>query len=102
MNKDIKLSTIGGNGLTGDHGFIAPGLHVSMNFDCNGMVFVEGEYAGWKRVSAQEAIDGKMNIITCSQCDKPAVSIDHHYPYFKCGNHCAEHKTRDCKECGGC
>ena len=105
MNKVIK-SKIDKNGLTGDSGFVSPNLHLAMNFSSNGMVFVdffhENEFHGWKRVSLQEAIDGKMNIITCSQCDKPCVSIDHHYPYFSCKNHCEEHKPMDCKKCGGC
>ena len=80
---------MGKYGLTGNSGLTGWG-HVSASYDCNGMVFVETDDY-WKRMPKEEAEKQGLKIITCSYCDKPAVSLDHHYPYMADQNLCAEH-----------
>ena len=82
-------------GLTGDSGMVADGLHISAPYDSNGMVFVEVEDKEWgvicERVEKEKATTEKMNIITCSMCNKPAVSLDHYWPYYSDHCLCEEH-----------
>jgi hypothetical protein len=78
------------NGLTGNSG-IVPGGHLGMNYSAGeGNVFVATK-DWWKRVTANEVQDGDV-IVTCYYCDKPAISIDHHYPYETEFNYCEDHK----------
>lgn len=82
-------NAIGKYGITGDHGFFGS-IHLSAPFDCNGKVFVEdGEY--WKRVTKREAKKKGLRVIHCSECDKPAVRLDHLWPYENKMTACAEH-----------
>ena len=81
------------NLLTGNSGYIAPGIHVSAPYDSNGKVFVEysfhtklangkrGTYQSWKRMTMARAKKEKRNIIRCL-CGKPAVQMDHFSPYY--------------------
>ena len=84
---------MGKYGLSGSSGMVGGGLHIAASYDCNGMVFVEvqDEDVGlwWKRVAKEEAEEGK--IIKCSMCDKPAVSLDHYWPYYTERCLCADH-----------
>lgn len=76
-------------GLTGDSGFIGD-CHFSAPYDCNGMVFVEHDN-WWKRMDKKEAKKKGLKIIKCEYCDKPAVSLDHHWPYMSDTTVCAKH-----------
>ena len=83
---------MGKYGITGDSGMVADGLHVAGSYDCNGMVFVEkGDW--WKKVKKEDADESK--IIKCSQCEKPAVSLDHYWPYSSKMCLCADHYGKD-------
>ena len=81
-------------GLTGDSGFVAPGLHISASYSCNGLVFVEVEHPEygtvWERMSAEEAQQKGLEIIKCSRCDNYATSLDHYFPYMQDRNLCDE------------
>jgi len=77
-------------GLTGDCGFISPNIHVNANYDCNGMVFVETDDY-WERMPKKEAKKKGLKIIKCSYCDKPAVSLDHSWPYLQDETTCKKH-----------
>jgi hypothetical protein len=74
------------NGMTG----LYPGGHIPMRFSNNGMVFVDDGYH-WKRVPEAEADPEK--IIRCSHrgCNKPAITLDHYYPYYRDDNKCEDH-----------
>ena len=82
-------------GLTGNSGFVAPGLHIAANYDCNGMVFVEVEDPEWgliwERMESIEAHEKGLQIIKCALCEKPATSIDHYFPYYQEMNRCDDH-----------
>lgn len=36
---------------------------------------------------------GEREVIKCSLCSKPAVQLDHHYPYYSTYNLCASHRN---------
>ena len=87
-----------GNGLAGNSGLgaeyhNAEVFHVSAPFSNNGMVFVDVDdgKCDWKRVPEAEADPAK--IIRCSEpgCEKPAVMLDHFYPYHSENNRCEGH-----------
>jgi len=93
MNEDSKMGTYG---LKGNDGFIADGnIHLSASYDSNGEVFTEifdGDSApSWERMKLTEAVIRKATIISCSECDLPAVSLDHHWPYHTEMNFCKVH-----------
>ena len=84
---------MGKYGLSGNSGFVTKDLHIAAPYDSNGMVFVEqfdGEFGmTWERVKIEEAISA--NIIRCYLCDKPAVSLDHYWPYHSELCRCEDH-----------
>ena len=86
---------IGKYGLTGNSGVVAEGLHIAGSYDSNGGVFVstiDDDYGHvWERVDKERAVSEGMEIISCSMCEKPAVSLDHHWPYFSDYCRCADH-----------
>jgi len=92
------MSDRGKYGIKGNTGLGVGGMfHMSAPYDCNGMVFVEKEHEEWgtvwERVDSDKAEGRK--IITCFMCDKPAVSLDHLWPYHSEMCRCAEHfKTK--------
>ena len=76
-------------GLTGNSGLV-PGGHIGATYSAGrGNVFVEVEDF-WQRVKKSEVTPG-MNIVKCRLCDKPAVSLDHYYPYDIQFNRCEDH-----------
>lgn len=91
------MSELGKHGLTGSHGFIAPGVHVCANYAANkGNVFVReddpetGSYGmSWKRVPVAEA--NPADIITCFCCEKPAVTVGPFFPLYSSDCACEEH-----------
>jgi len=88
MNKLGKFGIKGNTGLG-----VAGAFHLSAPYDSNGQVFVDCRDRGWERVDADKANPDA--IIRCCMCDKPAVSLDHLYPYHSEMNRCARHfKTR--------
>lgn len=102
-------TSIGKYGITGSTGLGVSGFfHVSAPYDCNGKVFVEWEYVstltnnetpevkiekwdGWKRMTMKRALKENRKIILCCQCNEPAVSLDHFYPYMSNRNFCQKH-----------
>lgn len=90
---------MGKYGLSGNSGIVAEGLHIAAPYDSNGGVFVEVEDEEWgvvwRRVSKKKAESKGMKIISCSMCEKPAVSLDHHWPYFHDYCRCKDHYGKD-------
>jgi len=92
-------------GLTGRSGFIITKnglIHISSHYGITrkDMCFVEYEFKdkdseyshlSWKRMTIKKALKDNCKIITCSKCNKYAVTIDHHFPYFDNYNMCKEH-----------
>lgn len=81
--------------LKGSSGFISPFLHVNAPYDCNGLVFVEDDDPDygqvWSRIKKDQAEREGMKIIKCSKCTKPAVQLDHLWPYYDEQNLCEDH-----------
>lgn len=86
---------MGKYGLSGNDGMVADGLHIAAPYDSNGDVFVEIDHEDygvvWKRVPPEQARSLGLNVIKCSMCEKPAVSLDHYWPYYSEFNRCADH-----------
>ena len=81
-------------GIKGNTGLGVGGMfHVSAPYDSNGKVFIRVQDKEWgvvwKRVSADKADPAR--VIRCCMCDKPAVSLDHLWPYHSERNRCAAH-----------
>jgi hypothetical protein len=92
LEKIKKSGELDKYGLTGVHGFVGAGIHLSANYSSgDDTVFVrdEEEWDMWERINTKDAKD--RNIITCYYCDKPAVSLDHSWPYLQEHTTCAEH-----------
>lgn len=88
------MKDLGKYGITGNTGLGVGGFfHITAPYDSNGMVFVSSEedMMDWSRVPLEEAKEKNLSIISCCMCSKPAVSLDHHYPYFMSKNRCEEH-----------
>lgn len=88
------MSDMGKFGIKGNTGLGVGGMfHVSAPYDANGKVFICVHHKKWgevwKRVRADKA-DPK-RIIRCCMCEKPAVSLDHLWPYHSEMNRCADH-----------
>ena len=87
------------NGLTND-GFVGGYFHVTANYAAgDGNCFIaqciseEGfDYECWDRMPLQQAIEQGCTIIQCHHCDKPAISIDNHWPYMSEMNYCEDHR----------
>lgn len=88
------MNRIGKYGLTGSSGRIG-GIRLAMPYGANkGIVFVEDEHAewgAWCRMTLRRAQREKRTIIPCSRCDKPAVSLDHYWPYYNDFTRCEDH-----------
>lgn len=112
--KDLELiasiknsPSLGKHGIKGNTGLGVEGFfHLSAPYDSNGMVFVQYTYRrkyiqdgtvlieemdSWKRMTLARAKKEHRRIIPCSMCNKPAVSLDHLWPYEIVFNRCAEH-----------
>jgi hypothetical protein len=83
-------------GLTGNSGFVG-GFHLNANYAAGeGNVFQKAQlemYPGefvdhWERVKTEDANPDK--IIKCYNCNKPAVTLDHSWPYLQEKTLCAE------------
>ncbi len=86
------------HGLTGNSGLGALGcFHVSANYaarkaGCFVEVIPRGERVPtWRRMTVERATKEKRHIISCSYCRRPAISLDHYWPYHSEANHCAWH-----------
>lgn len=89
-------------GLSGNSGFVATPdgmVHVNANYDSNKKVFVETRDGYWRRESRKRANPEK--IIRCSYCKRPAVSLDHCWPYLQEATTCAVHFGQRQKLCKG-
>ena len=86
------------DGLTGNSGFRVEGIsdawHVNANYAATeNMVFVESGDMGWKRMKEADAVEKKRRIIRCSYCTKPAISLDHCWPYLQEASYCDKHRN---------
>lgn len=113
MKKRIA-SSLGKYGIKGSTGLGVEGFfHLSAPYDSNGKVFVQYTYRrsyvkdgeklveemdSWKRMTLAKAKKEKRTIIPCSMCDKPAVSLDHHWPYENLFNRCKKHYGANVEE----
>jgi hypothetical protein len=98
-----KLPT--GPGLTGNSGVLGKvnvsGIyHIAAPYSNNGMVFINthdenGHNMSWERVTREEAKRREEEPIQCSMCMKPAVMLDHYYPYYPDMNRCEDHIHSD-------
>jgi hypothetical protein len=85
------------NGLDGSSGVIGRGVHVSAQYGARkGEVFIEDmfddgdmRFLSWRRVRRVWAKRHTCRVIRCRVCGNPAVSIDHHFPYYSTMNRCA-------------
>jgi hypothetical protein len=87
------VNKLGKYGLKGNSGIGKWGaniVHINAPYDANGMVFVDHK-DHWKRMRLSTAKKRKKEIILCSDCKKPAVRLDHLYPYHSEMNACATH-----------
>ena len=66
-------------------------LHISAPYDSNGMVFVETDDIGWKRVPEKVVKRHKHTVIKCYVCENPAVRLDHLWPYYTEMTACKDH-----------
>jgi hypothetical protein len=102
IEKAKNANQIGKYGIVGNSGLGIGGfLHVSMPYDSNGKVFIKytykhkftdgniEEFDSWKRVDINKAKE--KDIIKCFFCEKPAVRLDHLWPYYCEMNSCEEH-----------
>lgn len=70
-------------------------FHISVDKEvADGFVFVDDDEMGWEMISAEDAARLGKKPILCACCDKPATSIDCHYPHFTDHNRCKEHALK--------
>ena len=87
------------DGLTGNSGFAVEGLaplitHISANYaSTKGKVFVETRDMGWRRMTRVAAEKQGKPIIRCSYCKRPAISVDHCWPYLQEATYCGHHRN---------
>jgi hypothetical protein len=95
MNTLTKDGLIGSSGLGVDGSVF---FHIAANYAAGrGKCFVEwfgrGDSApDWKRMTLKRAHKEGRHIIACAHCDKPAISLDHLWPYHSEMNYCAAHR----------
>lgn len=84
----------GNTGLTGNTEGI---IHYNANYSATeNHVFIEIQEDGfltWERIEKENIEDG-MIIITCNYCDKPAISLDHSWPWLQENTTCEEHHEK--------
>lgn len=91
------------DGLTGNSGIGVenlPGVfHISANYaagkkHCFVLTHLRHrDGPRWKRMTLARAKKEKREIMRCSYCNRPAISIDHFWPYHSEANHCARHRN---------
>jgi len=89
-------------GLTGNSGLGVANMsvfHVSANYYAGkNKVFIEKIYKEWgliwERMTLYMARKKKKKIITCAKCLRPAISLDHHWPYYDDHNYCELHHPK--------
>ena len=92
---------LGKHGLLGDSGIATDEtgrmvMHLAAPYDADGRVFVEiGDPADgmWRRCTPAQAKAWGKKPIPCSRrgCGRPAVRLDHHWPYYSDMNACDKH-----------
>ena len=61
----------------------------------DGYYFADIDNRGkWFRVSKKALMPVGFKAISCSKCDKPAIQLDHFYPYECENNLCEDHMKR--------
>ena len=96
----VAAACMGEHGLTGNSGILPGGNHINAPYDSNGELFIriiepteEGVEYRWDRMTLEEVRKNNnyKNIIKCHYCDKPAVRLDHSWPYLVGMTSCADH-----------
>ena len=89
------------DGLTGNTGLGVSGVffHISANYAAGkGKCFIEKEHKEWglvwQRMTLTRAKKEGRKIIPCAKCKRPAISLDHHWPYESEYNYCARHRPK--------
>jgi len=95
--KKTKKKTPTLSGLTSTTGLMGGGIHINAPYivEDDKTVFV-GDYdeMSWERMSVSEAKKKKLSPIKCSYCAKPAVRLDHMWPYVSGTTSCHDHLDR--------
>lgn len=86
------------DGLTGNSGFGVLNMpfatHVSASYAATKKkCFVASRNTDWRRMTLARAKKERREIISCSYCRRPAISLDHFWPYHSEVNHCAWHRN---------
>lgn len=99
--KAKEAGDIDDNGITGRGNYL-PGIGLlSMNYSADGKIFIRDKTGeGWFRGTAEEAAKRGLRVIRCNYCDKPAVTLDHSYPYQTETTACQDHLKEYDKRCG--
>ncbi len=98
-----KSNTLTKHGLTGNSGLNVDGFkdvvfHIAASYAAgDGKCFVdwfENGEIGWRRMTVKRATKEGRRIITCDKCSKPAISLDHYWPYYSDMNRCLDHALK--------
>lgn len=89
-------------GIAGDSGIItdeAGGLVMHLNApygnkDEDTVFVATADGMSWRRMKKDVAAKKKLSPIKCSYCAKPAVRLDHSWPYLVGTTSCADHLDR--------
>lgn len=86
--------------LQGNSGFVQQPngsvIHVNAPYGAEaGSVFVDLGDERWERMDRQEAEASGAKVITCTYCGKPAVMVDHCWPYLVESTVCQRHKDME-------
>lgn len=88
------------HGITGNSGLATDErgrmvLHIAAPYSAAGYVFVDTKDMGWRRCTPKQAKSWGKKPIPCGLCKRPAVSLDHHYPWMGTEyNRCAKHARK--------
>lgn len=102
----MNNNEVGKFGITGNSGLGVLGyFHCGLPYDSNGMVFVSVGRCGdrWVRMPIDKAKIAitrrkRREIIKCYMCEKPAISLDHLWPYHSELCRCEEHYHKAIEE----
>lgn len=96
--KETNYGLSGNSGLlTDDKGTVV--MHLNMPYGNNdeNTVFVVpkgAEFDSWRRMTKEEAKKQGLTPIKCSYCKKPAVRLDHSWPWMMGTTSCKDHLDR--------
>jgi hypothetical protein len=95
------------DGFIDDYGIVGRANHLpgigllNMNYSSAGKVFIEDKTGeGWFRGTPEEARKRGLKVVSCHYCHKPAVTLDHSYPWQTEYTACEDHLKEYDKRCG--